>query len=95
MVAECLGKFAIINDQVLTQMADNLSNPNEFVRATMVAAVKFTLSPTPPPSLYSQLKKFLNLMKDRNLVCTGKYKLSTSITISREIFFKKSCFTLL
>ena len=45
VVAECLGKLALINPvELLPKLKDHLARPSALIRSTVVTAVKFTIS---------------------------------------------------
>ncbi|CAK8675597.1 unnamed protein product [Clavelina lepadiformis] len=71
VVAECLGKLTLIHpEQLLLKLQSFLSSESALVRATVVTAVKFTITDQPlaiDPLLKSHFGEFLNLLEDSDL----------------------------
>jgi cullin-associated NEDD8-dissociated protein 1 len=45
VVAECLGKLALISPiELLPKLKDHLTRPSALIRSTVITAVKFTIS---------------------------------------------------
>ena len=67
VVAECLGKLTLIHpEQLLLKLQSFLSSESALVRATVVTAVKFTITDQPlaiDPLLKSHFGEFLNLLE--------------------------------
>lgn len=71
VVSECLGKLALMQpQQLITDLKSRLTGP-AFTRATVVAALKFTIVDQPQPIddvLMPAMPQFLSLLKDKELV---------------------------
>lgn len=74
IVSECLGKLTLIDPtNLLPHLQDSLSSTSPLMRATVITAVKFTISDQPQPIDQLLLKcmgQFLNMLNDVDLnVC--------------------------
>jgi cullin-associated NEDD8-dissociated protein 1 len=68
MVAECLGRFAIIDASVYDIIQKELENKDVNIRSTMAASLKYALNPAYNTALpESVLVPFLELLKDSDL----------------------------
>ncbi|GJP34416.1 hypothetical protein CLOM_g18863 [Closterium sp. NIES-68] len=68
VVAECLGRLALIDPaRLVPALKERVGSPSAFTRATVVAALKFTLTDAPQPIdayLKQDLASFLFLLRD-------------------------------
>lgn len=89
MVAECVGKLALVHPQtLLPKLQENLSASSGFVRSTVVTALKYTISDQPQPIdglLHSCIGEFLATIGDPDLVsvCGRITALSDPLFVSR------------
>lgn len=71
VVAECLGKLALIDPiELLPELKSRLQQPSPLVRSTVVTAVKFTISDQPQaidPLLRQSMGSFLEALHDSDL----------------------------
>jgi len=69
MVAECLGKFAVIDTTIFEEIEKLLKDERFAIRATMAAAIKFSLSKSNQFIIPdTTISKFLALLSDKNLI---------------------------
>jgi len=71
VVAECLGKLTLLDpENLMPRLQQSLDSDSEYVRSTVVTAIKFTITDQPQP-IDNMLKKcfgkFLNALQDANL----------------------------
>ncbi|KAJ7316954.1 hypothetical protein JRQ81_003116 [Phrynocephalus forsythii] len=71
VVAECLGKLAVVNpSQLLPRLKKQLSSGSPYARSTVVTAIKFTISDQPQPIdplLKGCIGDFLKTLQDPDL----------------------------
>ncbi|XP_010930555.1 cullin-associated NEDD8-dissociated protein 1 [Elaeis guineensis] len=70
VVAECLGKIALIEPRkLIPALKDRMASPTAFTRATVVIAVKYSIVERPEKVdeiLYPEISSFLMLIKDND-----------------------------
>jgi cullin-associated NEDD8-dissociated protein 1 len=78
VVAECLGKLALLNpNDLLPEFTNRIATGSPFTRSTLVTALKFGITDKPQPLdqvLLPHIGKFLELLKDKDLVKKKKKK---------------------
>jgi len=68
MVAECIGKFAYIDPEILVKIKVSMDTTNYVKRATMVAALKFSLSKDMDFEMPKEtIQMFLSVLNDDSL----------------------------
>jgi len=73
MVAECIGKFAYIDQEILVEIKDSMGTTNYVKRSTMVAALKFALSKDMKIEIpHETIQMFFKVLNDDTLENTLK-----------------------
>lgn len=100
VVAECLGKLALISPKDLLQtFLERLKHQSAEIRATVITALKFSIVEKPQEIdelIQPVMGQFLDLLNDKDLVGKKIFfffseKISHSNSSSFVFFFKKDC----